>query len=325
MIQKRILCNTEIRPMGFGCWAIGGPWTINGRPAGWGEVDNKDSIRALHCAFDLGITLYDTAANYGAGHSEHIVGKAFKERREKVLIATKFGYKVDPVQKAVSFYGEVIDSDEVAQHIKTDCELSLKRLATDYIDLFQFHINGYPSEKAGPILEILEELVLEGKIRYYGWSTDSIASAETFLRGPHCAAIQHQLNMFQRADEMLALCTKHNIASINRGPLAHGLLTGKYTVSSKFSEHDFRSSDRFHKNKTEKILPELEKVKSIITAEGRSLTQGALSWIWSSSDITIPIPGMRTVEQVHENCKALDYNLFDTEQMQEIDSLFLPE
>jgi aryl-alcohol dehydrogenase-like predicted oxidoreductase len=139
-MEKRILGRSgiEVSPMGMGCWAIGGPWSIvqDGEPlpAGWGQVDDVESIRSIHRALDLGITFFDTAANYGCGHSERILGQAISDRRDQVVIATKFGHIIDEQTKVM--HG---DDALVVGNIRTDCEASLRRLNTDYIDLYQFH------------------------------------------------------------------------------------------------------------------------------------------------------------------------------------------
>ena len=155
--------NIEVSALGLGCWAIGGPWTVNGQhPAGWGEVDDAESIQAIHYAVDYGVTFFDTAANYGAGHSERILGRALADRRDQVIIATKFGYRVDEAAKDITHYGDP-RAGNVASHIRQDCENSLRRLDTDIIDLYQFHVGYYQPEKVGPILDVLENLVAEGK------------------------------------------------------------------------------------------------------------------------------------------------------------------
>lgn len=310
-MKKRRICDKEILPLGFGCWAIGGPWTMRGGQAGWGVVDDAVSINALQRAYDKGIQLFDTAANYGAGHSEEVLGRALKSVRQDVLIATKFGYQVDVENKAVDLYGGELESTEVAGHVKEECEKSLKRLGTDYIDLYQFHVSKYPAKLAEPIIEQLEELVKEGKIRYYGWSTDTIESALLFARQKNCTAIQHDMNCAQDAPEMVELCETYDLASVNRRPLAMGLLSGKYKADSVFPSKDNRNNPGFKRNRIEKVIPELDKLKPLLVKDGRSMVQGALGWLWARSSKTIPIPGMRTVEQVEENCKALDFGPLD--------------
>lgn len=311
----------EVSIIGMGCWAIGGPWTIHGKPAGWGEVDDNESIRAIHCALDLGINFFDTAANYGSGHSEHVVGEALKGRRDQVVIATKFGYMVDEHAKQVAYYDDDLNSDKVVDNLRRDCEGSLRRLKTDYIDLYQFHVGGYSPAKAATVRDALEQLVAEGKIRFYGWSTDNVEGGRIFAEGEHCIAIQHRLNVVMDAPEMLALCDEFELASINRGPLARGILTGKYTVDSTFSQDDLRDSVAF---RDRWLLPTLEKlglINEILTSNGRTLPQGALAWIWARNGRTIPIPGIRTVAQAKENAGAMQFGALSDEQMIQIDQL----
>ena len=226
----------EVSAMGMGCWAIGGPWTwSDGRQMGWGQVDDAESIRTIHAALDMSINLFDTASNYGAGHSERILGQALAGRREQAVIATKFGGFINEQTRLVSG-----DDDLILTNVRADCENSLRRLNTDYIDLYQLHSSDYDPEKAPALQEVLESLVEAGKIRVYGWSTDIVDRAALFVDGPHCAAIQSSLNVFLDAPDMLALVEKHGLASINKHPLASGSLTGKYHVDYTFPEDDLR-------------------------------------------------------------------------------------
>jgi aryl-alcohol dehydrogenase-like predicted oxidoreductase len=311
----------EVSAMGMGCWAIGGPWTINGKQAGWGETDDEESIRAIRRALDLGITLFDTAANYGAGHSERILGQALADRRDEVVIATKFGYDVDEENRRVVLYGGEVNSDKVIEYVRRDCEASLRRLGTDCIDLFQLHVNRYPPEKAPQVRDELEKLVAAGKIRFYGWSTDHPESARVFAEGEHCVAIQHQMNVISDAPEMLDVCKTVDLASIIRGPLARGTLTGKYTPDAQFPENDTRHKEGFRGRWLIPATEALEKIGAILTSEGRTLAQGALAWVWARSERTIPIPGIRTVAQAEENAKAMAFGPLTAEQMEEIDYL----
>ncbi len=210
--------------------------------------------------------------------------------------------------------------------IRKACEDSLRRLDTDYIDLYQFHDNGFPPEKALPVRQTLEDLVKEGKIRAYGWSTDFPASAEFFAQGEKCTAIQLQLNVFESNPQVLAVCEKYDLAAINRGPLAMGVLTGKYTAETKPSADDVRglkSPDwmKYFKNGMPDpgFLKQREAVREILTGGGRTVAQGALAWLWALSPRTIPIPGFRTVAQVEENCRALEFGPLTPAQMREID------
>jgi aryl-alcohol dehydrogenase-like predicted oxidoreductase len=313
--MKRLLGRSgiEISALGMGCWAIGGPfWS--------GEtVDDEESIRAIHAALDLGVNFFDTANVYGAGHSERVLGRALAGRRSEVVIATKFNAVFNETTR------QVTGSDASPEGIRKACEDSLHRLNTDYIDLYQFHDNGYPAEKATPVWETLETLVQEGKIRAYGWSTDFVERAEVFVQGPNCTAIQLQLNVLDDNAAMIAFCEKHNQASINRGPLAMGLLTGKYTSATKVSGDDVRgqkSPEWMKYFKDGKPNPEWlamrDAILEILTSDGRTVAQGALAWNWGRTPQTIPIPGFRTVEQVEENAGAMQFGPLTPEQMSQI-------
>ncbi|MBK8617583.1 MAG: aldo/keto reductase [Anaerolineales bacterium] len=312
----------EVSALGMGCWAIGGPFFEKGTPLGWGEVDDNESIRAVHRAMELGVNFFDTANVYGAGHSERVLAKAFAGRRKEVVIATKFNAVFDEQTR------EVTGSDSTPAGIRKACEESLQRLDTDYIDLYQFHDNGFPADKAEPVRETLEELVKEGKLRAYGWSTDFADRAEVFAQGKNCTSIQLQLNVLDNNTEVIALCEKYNLAAINRGPLAMGLLSGKYTASSKPSIDDVRGEKSpewmkyFRDGKpSPEWMKKREAVQEILTSRGRTISQGALAWLWARSEQTLPIPGFRTVAQVEENCGAMKFGALTVEQMNEIETL----
>ncbi len=320
VIPSRTLGRSGIKvsPIGMGCWAMGGPWRLSGTTAGWGEVDDMESIRAIQAAIDHEINFFDTAANYGAGHSERVLGHALAGKREKVVIATKFGFVVDEQSKEVTRFA---NDEEVIKHIRSSCEASLKRLGTDYIDLYQLHVWNYPAERAAEMLGILESLVEEGKIRSYGWSTDETESASVFATGQHCAAIQHDLNVIMDAAEMLALCDQYNLASVNRSPLARGALTGKYNQNSIFNKDDVRTDSWSFEHFFTPTLDKLETIRSILTSNSRTLAQGALAWVLTRSPRTIPIPGFRTLKQVEENASVLESGLLTAQQMNGIEQL----
>jgi len=312
----------EVSALGMGCWAIGGPFWEKGTPLGWGEVDDEESIRAIHRAMELGVNFFDTANVYGAGHSERVLARALSDRRREVVIATKFNAVFDEATR------EVTGSDSTPAGIRKACEASLQRLNTDYIDLYQFHDNGFPANKAKPVRETLEELVKEGKIRAYGWSTDFTDRAEVFAQGKNCTSIQLQLNVLDDNPEVVALCEKNNLAAINRGPLAMGLLTGKYSLNTKPSADDVRGEKspewmKYFKDgrPNPQWMKKMESVREILTSGGRSVVQGALAWLWARSDQTLPIPGFRTVKQVEENCGAMQIGPLTAAQMKEIEKL----
>jgi aryl-alcohol dehydrogenase-like predicted oxidoreductase len=312
----------EVNPMGLGCWAIGGPFWAGETPQGWGEVDDEESIRAIHAALDLGINLFDTANVYGAGHSERVLRRAFAGIRSRVVIATKFNAVFDETTR------QVTGSDSSPAGIRAACEASLRRLNTDYIDLYQFHDNDFPPEKAEPIRETLERLVEDGKIRAYGWSTDYPVRVEVFAKGPKCAAIQLQLNVLDDNPSIIALCEKYDLSALNRGPLAMGLLTDKYSADTRLAVDDVRGKKspdwmKYFKDgkPNAEWLSKRDAVRQILTSNGRSMAQGALGWLWARSQKTLPIPGFRIVAQVKENAGAMQFGPLTTEQMREIDKL----
>jgi aryl-alcohol dehydrogenase-like predicted oxidoreductase len=306
--------NLPVSAMGLGCWAIGGLWYWLDGPGGWGDIDDEESVRAIHTALDLGINFFDTAANYGTGHSERILSRALEGKRDKAIIATKFGFVVDEAAKRVT-----LRTDDHLLHVRAECEASLRRLNTDVIDLYQLHVWDYPLEKVPAMVDLLESLVSEGKIRYYGWSTDSVEGARLFAEGKHCVAIQHDLNVILDAPDMLKVCEELNLASVNRSALARGALSGKYTKDTVFPQNDVRTDSWSRDHFFVPTLDQLDKIRDILTSNGRSLVQGALAWIWARSEKTIPIPGFKTVAQVEENAKAMEFGPLTPEQMQEID------
>ncbi|MBZ0295426.1 MAG: aldo/keto reductase [Anaerolineae bacterium] len=308
----------EVSPLGMGCWAIGGLWQFLDIQAGWGEVDDSESIRAIQYALDSGITFFDTAANYGTGHSERILGQALAGRRDKAVVATKFGFVVDEVGKKVTHH---ITPEAVITSVRAECEASLRRLNTDHIDLYQLHVWDYSLELAAELRELLENLVREGKIGYYGWSTDSVEAARVFSKGEHCVAIQHDLNVVLDAPEMITLCEQLDLASVNRTPLARGALTGKYTRDTAFAANDVRTDPWARDHILIPAFDRLDALRDILTSKGRTLAQGALAWVWARSSCTVPIPGMRTVAQVKDNAGAIQFGPLTADQMRQVDEL----
>jgi len=316
----------EVSAVGMGCWAIGGLFDYMGTPAGWGGVDDKESIRAIQTAIDLDCNFFDTALNYGCGHSEQILGQALKGRRDQVVIATKFGHEVDAVNKGVQAYDGNEEDSDVASRMRSDIETSLRNLGTDYIDLYQLHVWGLSIERAMPVRDMLETFIQEGKIRTYGWSTDRVDAVKAFATDSNCSTVQMGLNIFHGDLELLALCEAMNLASVNRSPLGMGILTGKFTPETIFSDDDTRKyADWFPGfsggSPTQEWIDALESVREVLTSNGRSLTQGALAWIWGKSEVTIPIPGFKTVAQVEENCKAMVFGPLNPAQIMEIDQI----
>jgi aryl-alcohol dehydrogenase-like predicted oxidoreductase len=320
--MKRVLgkSNIEVSAMGFGCWAIGGPFYRDGKPSGWGDVDDDESIRAIHAAIDHGITFFDTADVYGAGHSERVLGRALKGYRDKVIIATKFGNTFDEQEKTMT------GTDVSPDYIRSAVDASLKRLDTDVIDLYQLH-SWISIEEAEPVFDTLDELVDQGKIRGYAWSIDLVDHVRAYAARPNCIAVQQELNVLLDAPEMLAVCDAFDLASINRTCLAMGLLSGKFNAQSRLPMDDVRGDEpewmKYFKDGKPALewLKKVDAIKDILTSNGRTPVQGALAWLWARSDRNIPIPGIRTVKQAEENAAAMSFGPLTAAQMQEIDTI----
>ncbi|MFF7173362.1 aldo/keto reductase [Streptomyces pseudovenezuelae] len=308
----------EVSALGFGCWAIGGEWQgADGQPLGWGKVDDEESVRAVRRALDLGITFFDTADTYGAGHSERVLGRALGKRRDDVVLATKWGNVFDEDTRTLT------GSDHTPGYARRALTASLERLGTDHIDLYQLHLSDLEPGHAAELRDLCEEFVREGLIRAYAWSTDDPARGAVFAEGEHCAAVQHALNVMQDAPDMLALCAESGLASVNRSPLAMGLLAGKRQRPQDAG--DIRSKPPAWlqgfgdgASADPQWLARIDALKEILTSEGRTLAQGALAWIWARSPRTVPIPGFRSVGQAEQNASALEKGPLTAEQVSEV-------
>ncbi|MGW1804143.1 aldo/keto reductase [Streptomyces sp. NPDC002078] len=312
----------DVSPLGFGCWAIGGEWqSADGQPLGWGKVDDEESVRAVRRALDLGVTFFDTADVYGTGHSEEVLGRALGKRRDDVVLATKWGNVFDPDTRTLT------GSDDTPEHARRALTASLRRLGTDHIDLYQFHLSDADPVRGAELRDLCEELVEEGLIRAYAWSTDDPDRAAVFAEGPNCTAVQHALNVLQDAPQLLELCERMGLASINRSPLAMGLLAGRR--SGSLEAGDIRSRppawmqgyDGDGSGADEDWLTRIDALRDVLTSGGRTLAQGALAWIWARSPRTVPIPGFRSVAQAEANAGAIGKGPLTAGQLAEIDRI----
>ena len=320
-MEKRTLGNSgiEVSPLGLGCWAIGGPFTMFGQQDGWGQVDDVESIRAIQRAVELGVTLFDTADAYGTGHSEEILGKALRERRKDVVIATKGGFVYDREQRALT------GQDYSPRYLRWALEASLRRLGTDYVDLYQLHTGSIPPEAVEPAFDELERLKQEGKLLCYGWSTYTRENVVMFAEKTRGSVIQTKANLFSYDAEAVAACEEHGFACLNNSPLAMGFLSGKFSEGTRFSADDVRASafdwtEYFEDGRPKQaFLDRLRLVREVLQSGGRSVAQGALAWLWAKSGANIPIPGFKSVAQAEENARAMAFGPLDQAELNQIE------
>jgi len=281
----------------------------------YGPGDEAESIATIHHAIELGVTFFDTADIYGPFTNEELVGRAIKGKREKLIIATKFGIVRDPANpKARGVNGK-------PDYIRKSCEGSLKRLGTDYIDLYYQH-RVDPNTPIEETVGELAELVKEGKIRHIGLSE---ASAKTIRRAAKVHAItalQTEYSLWSRdpEDEILATCRDLGIGFVAYSPLGRGFLTGQIKRFEDLSPDDFRRGvDRFKGKNFQKNVDLVAKVEDIAKQKGCTAPQLALAWVLAQGDDIIPIPGTRRRTRLEENLKALDVQLTaaDLKQIEE--------
>ena len=312
-----------VSALGVGTWALGGPFTFDGRDAGWGEVDDEVSIRALHTAIDAGVTLIDSAPTYGTGHSERVIGRALAQlpsaTRDSVVLTTKFGLVIDEASRTGA------GNDVTPAAIRAECEASLRRLDREAIDVYQLHGGVDTAAEAEPVVAALEELVAEGKLRFFGTAVDAPEVIEVFARSPHCVSVQSQLNVFGWTQAVLDLATEHNLAVLTRSPLAMGLLSGNYTRERRPAPGDVRLDTPwwtyFDDDAIDQWLDRLDRVRELLTADGRTLIQGGLGYLWAVHPAVIPLPGIRTPEQAAENAYALTLGPLPADAAEQITTL----
>jgi len=297
--------------LGLGAMTMAGTYTAEG------DLDDRESIRTIHRALELGVTHIDTAEVYGPFHSEEIVGQAVAGRRSEVQIATKFGILSHGVDGSV-----VSGPDGGAANVRRAVEGSLTRLGTDYIDLFYQHRMD-PSTPIEETVGALAALITEGKIRHYGLSE---ARAST-IRRAHAvhpmAALQTEYSLWTRdvEAEILPLLRELGIGFVPYSPLGHGLLTGQIRSVDDFPNDDWRKSNpRFTGENFARNLAIVDEVRSIGAEVGATPAQTALAWILSKGDDIAPIPGTRRISRVEENIAAEGIEL-SADQLQRLDNL----
>lgn len=296
-MEYRVLgrTNLKVSAVGFGAWAIGGNM--------WGPQDDKDSIAALHKAIDLGVNFIDTAAVYGNGHSEQIIGKVLKQRKEKIYIATK----IPPtkwVPEATSHSKDIFPEDKIIKFI----DQSLKNLQVECIDLIQLHSWRKNWTEDTKWYETLVKLRDKGKIKFIGISVhdDMEDEALDLIETGRVDTIQVVYNVLAQTPQknLFPKALKYNIGIIARVPLAYGALTGKFTANTTFPRDDFRSGKYVGeglKNTLEKV--ELFK-KTVGTDDQKTLISHAINFVLSHKAVSTTIPGIRNAKQAEENCSV---------------------
>lgn len=272
---------------------------------GWGYVSENAIIATVHRAIDGGVNFFDTADTYGLGQSERTLAKALDGRRESVIIATKFGVRVE---KGKTFY------DNSPEYIEKALNDSLKRLSTDYIDLYQIHYR----DKITPldtVVETLERFKEQGKIRYYGLSNihgEDFKEIEPFIG--KFASCQNEYSLVTRDNEndLLAKCNQLQLTPMTWGSLGQGVLTGKYNINSGFGVNDRRSRDvytNFHGDKLRKNMEIVENMKPLAEKLGVNLASLAVRFILDHIPDSIALVGAKNPSQIEGTMTAMDFRL----------------
>ncbi|HYC59819.1 MAG TPA: aldo/keto reductase [Thermoanaerobaculia bacterium] len=289
--------NLKVSEIGFGAWAIGGPSGASGTPLGWGKTSDDESLAAIRRARELGVTFFDTSDSYGFGRSESLLGIVLSRKREDVVIATKVGVARDADGK--------LRKDFSRQHIQHAVDGSLKRLRTDYIDLYQLHNPTLDELRRDDIHEAMDRLQEAGKIRFWGVSITTPEEGIEIIRNGWGYVLQVLYNALNQAPakELFPLAKEKGYGVIARVPLASGLLSGKFRPDTAFATDDVRQNFLTPK-RLEEVLPRVDEVKSIIGGSARALAEGALRFVLAHDAISTTIPGMRNVRQVEMNVSA---------------------
>jgi len=286
----------QVSEIGFGAWALGA--------RGWGPQDDKDSVKALHKALDLGCNFIDTAQGYGDGHSEQIISQVLKERKgDRVYVATKIPPKF-PGTWPPSPYDRVEDRFPEA-YVRERIEMSLRTLQTDCIDLLQLHTWTRAWNRHPAVLEVLQALKKEGKIRGIGISTpeQDQNSLVDLMRNGWLDAVQVIYNIFEQepAAEFLPIALEHQVGVIVRVAFDEGSLTGKFTEATTFADGEFRNN-YFAGDRLARTVRRVEKIKETIGSSEPDIATAALKFALKPSAVSTVIPGMRNERQAELNC-----------------------
>lgn len=312
----------NVSEIGFGGWTIGGAKKIGDRgPSGWGNVDDDESMRAIHKALDCGINFIDTAHAYGLGHSEKIIGRAVKGIRDKWIIMTKTGSFVE---------GDKIIFDISAKAIMKYADESLTRLNSDYIDVYLLHLGTVNPETKGEVWEVFEtfnKLRDMGKIRYYGISSSggNVNPAIDLVRKYEMDAVQAAYNIFDQgaADILFPLAQERNMGVVARAPLAQGFLADKWSLETKFPDDDLRC--RYNDKSRKDFIQNLEKVEQLRFLKNEStktMARAAIKFALSNKAVSVVLPGIRTAKQAEENAGVSDGKLLSSDDLKKIKDLY---
>jgi aryl-alcohol dehydrogenase-like predicted oxidoreductase len=301
-MQKRRLGNTDLNltTVGLGTWAMGGPWQF-----GWGPQDDNEAVAAILAALDLGINWIDTAAVYGLGHSEELVGEALKQTKHKPYIATKCGLPWNDKKEKVPRLKR--DS------IRRECEASLKRLGVDVIDLYQMHWPD-PEKDIEEGWGEMARLQKQGKVRYIGVCNYNTAHLDRIRKIAPVTSLQPPYSMIRRGveAELLPYCAKNNIGVVAYSPMQRGLLTGKFS-KKRLSElapddHRLKSGD-YQEPEFSATLALVDKLRPIAERNKRTLAQLAIAWVLRRPEVTAAIVGARKPSQIAETASVAGWVL----------------
>ncbi len=301
--------------MGLGLWAVGG--------GEWGAVDTRAdaaALAAIDCALDAGVNFFDTADKYGDGHSERLLGKAMRGRRQRFIVATKIGWQDFDANNNHSTYTSV-------EKLIAGVESSLQRLGTDHLDLIQWHID-FRDQTMEVCLEGFQKLQSQGKVRAYGLSTSDFEYLKAFNHDGKCASLQIDYSLLNRMAEreFFDYCQRQNIGIIVRGGLAMGLLTGKFAAHPRFPAGDFRNNWLTDPRQNAVFQRDLQSVEQLkpLARDGRTLAQAALQFILHHPAVTTVIPGGRNAAQVTANVAALAATPLSADDLTLIDRVTPP-